>query len=207
MGGCVALKTFSPAAGRAPGAPLACVGLFPSRSPGIGKNGQATAAAANAFRDTLAHARRAAGRAALSINWGPWSEVGMAADPALASQLAGLGVEMLSPEKGIAVLENLLTNAVKYSPAGKGITLSARVNKVGWEVCVKDQGIGMSEEQLERIFDKFYRADNSNTAVSGLGLGMNIVKQIIEGHGGTIRVESRVGRGTTVIFDLPFATE
>jgi len=56
---------------------------------------------------------------------------------------------------------------------------------------------------VERIFDKFYRADASNTAVSGLGLGMSLVKGIIEGHGGRIRVVSRPGLGTTVSFSLP----
>lgn len=62
----------------------------------------------------------------------------------------------------------------------------------------------MNPEQLTRIFDKFYRADASNTAVSGLGLGMSIVKQIIEAHGKIIRVESIEGEGTTVIFSLPY---
>ena len=68
---------------------------------------------------------------------------------------------------------------------------------------VTDQGIGMTPEQVERIFDKFYRADASATAVSGLGLGMSLVKGIIEGHGGRIWVTSAPGRGTTVSFTLP----
>lgn len=101
-------------------------------------------------------------------------------------------------------LDNLLGNAVKYSAAGKEIVLRGRADKDGWEVRVEDQGIGMNAEQLERVFEKFYRADASNTAISGLGLGMSISRQIIEAHGGRIRVESAEGEGTTVIFNLPY---
>ncbi|MCK4508894.1 MAG: PAS domain S-box protein, partial [Desulfuromonadales bacterium] len=101
-------------------------------------------------------------------------------------------------------LENLLSNAVKYSPEGTEIVLKARAEREGWEVRVEDQGIGMNQEQLDSIFEKFYRADASNTAISGLGLGMSIVKQIIEAHGGSIRVKSTEGKGTTAIFKLPF---
>jgi PAS domain S-box-containing protein len=102
------------------------------------------------------------------------------------------------------VLENLLSNAAKYSSVDTEIVLKGREKRDGWEIRVEDQGIGMNPEQLTRIFDKFYRADASNTAVSGLGLGMSIVKQIIEAHGKIIRVESIEGEGTTVIFSLPY---
>jgi PAS domain S-box-containing protein len=102
-------------------------------------------------------------------------------------------------------LENLLSNAVKYSPTVKEITVRAREGANGWEVSVEDQGIGMNEDQVNMIFDKFYRADASNTAVKGLGLGMSIVKQIIEAHGGRIWVESVESVGTKVIFNLPYS--
>lgn len=105
------------------------------------------------------------------------------------------------------VLENLLSNAVKYSPKGTEITLSGREKPGGWEVRVVDQGIGMSQEQLDRIYEKFYRADASNTSASGLGLGMSIVKQVIEAHNGEIRVESTKGKGTTAIFTLPYPAD
>jgi two-component system phosphate regulon sensor histidine kinase PhoR len=101
-------------------------------------------------------------------------------------------------------LENLLSNAAKYSPQGKEIVVKGRAVKEGWEIRIKDQGIGMDPDQISRIFEKFYRADASDTAISGLGLGMSIVKQIIETHGGSIRVESDKGEGTTVIFTLPY---
>jgi signal transduction histidine kinase len=95
---------------------------------------------------------------------------------------------------------------VKYSPDGKEIVIRGKEDKDGWEVRIEDNGIGMNTDQLNRVFDKFYRADASNTAPQGLGLGMSIVKQIIEAHGGNIRVESTEGKGTAVIFNLPYDT-
>ncbi len=61
----------------------------------------------------------------------------------------------------------------------------------------------MTSEQVHKIFDKFYRADISDSAIEGTGLGMTIVKHIIEAHGGDVRVESKYGRGTTVSFKIP----
>jgi signal transduction histidine kinase len=101
------------------------------------------------------------------------------------------------------VLKNLISNAVKYSPDGGLIRLTGRVSAGYFEVSVEDQGVGMTTEQLDRIFDKFYRVDASNTAIEGTGLGMTIVKHIIEMHGGEIWVESSLGKGTTVRFKIP----
>lgn len=101
------------------------------------------------------------------------------------------------------VLENLLTNAVKYSPQGGTIVIRSEVAGTDWVVSVIDQGIGMTPEQAERIFDKFYRADSSNTAIGGLGLGMSIARQIVELHRGRIWVKSEEGKGTTASFSLP----
>ena len=103
------------------------------------------------------------------------------------------------------VLENLLSNAVKYSPAGRTITVDSCCEGNFYKITICDQGIGMSEDQLERIFDKFYRCDASNTAIGGLGLGMSIVQQIIDGHHGNIEVSSELGHGTCVILRLPLA--
>lgn len=111
-------------------------------------------------------------------------------------------VEM-DDKKITQVLDNLLSNAVKYSPAGGTIRIVCQIENDWLKVSVADEGIGMSPEQVERIFDKFYRADTSNTAVGGLGLGMGIVKGIIEAHGGEIFVESSRGLGTKVSFLLP----
>lgn len=101
------------------------------------------------------------------------------------------------------VLENILSNAVKYSPQGGPVRVTGQRRDSGFQVSIADQGIGMSEDQLQRIFDKFYRADTSNSAIEGVGLGMNIVQEIIKAHGGRIWVESCFGEGTVVHFTLP----
>jgi len=101
------------------------------------------------------------------------------------------------------IMENLLSNALKYSPEGTEISVSGRPRNHEYLIIVEDRGIGMTPEQIIRIFDKFFRADSSNTAVSGLGLGMSIVKDLVESHGGRIWVESRAGEGTRVHFTLP----
>ena len=101
------------------------------------------------------------------------------------------------------VLNNLISNAVKYSPQGGLIKVSLEQLNGTCRFSVADQGIGMTAEQVDHIFDRFYRADSSNTAVQGVGLGMSIVRHIILAHRGAIRVESELGRGTTVQVDLP----
>ncbi len=110
---------------------------------------------------------------------------------------------MLDYHRISQVLENLLSNASKYSPPGNKITVRSAVNKEGWEVVVKDSGIGMSRDQLERVFDRFFRADVTDTAVGGLGLGMSIAQQIVQAHGGDISINSKPERGTTVYLNLP----
>lgn len=107
--------------------------------------------------------------------------------------------------KIVQVMENLLSNAVKYSPKGGTIDLEAAVAGDFYRLKISDPGIGMTAEQVERIFDKFYRADATNTAVEGLGLGMSIARNIVEAHGGTIQVVSQPGEGTQVTFSLKLA--
>lgn len=100
-------------------------------------------------------------------------------------------------------LENLLGNAVKFSAPGSQIRISCCQLGPLVEVSVSDQGVGMTPEQVGRIFEKFYRVDSTTTSKQGLGLGMTIVKNIIDAHGGQIRVESRPGEGTEITFCLP----
>jgi PAS domain S-box-containing protein len=101
------------------------------------------------------------------------------------------------------VLENLLSNAVKYSPAGGRITLEAVRKPANIRVSVTDQGIGMSQDEQSHLFEKFWRANSTSTAVEGIGLGLAVVKTIIEAHGGRVWVLSEPGHGTTVSFNLP----
>ncbi len=114
--------------------------------------------------------------------------------------------EILTIDAGriVQILENLLSNAVKYSPAGGTVELLATAKGEQLKLVVIDHGIGMSSEQLNRIFEKFYRADNSNTSIQGLGLGMSIVREIVEAHGGQIRVDSAPTSGTKVTLLIPF---
>jgi PAS domain S-box-containing protein len=109
------------------------------------------------------------------------------------------------PVKLAQFFKNLLSNATKYSPNGGNITLEAQVEEnYGWlHLTLTDEGIGMTPEQVAQVFERFYRADASNTAIGGTGLGMTITRLIIERHGGKIWVESQYGRGTTVHILLP----
>ncbi|HXV21796.1 MAG TPA: PAS domain-containing sensor histidine kinase [Desulfuromonadales bacterium] len=120
----------------------------------------------------------------------------------IAAETAPLRVDKA---KMAEVFENLLSNAVKYSPPGSPIRIAGEIVGGSYRFSVADRGIGMTPEQVARVFDKFYRADASDTAVSGLGLGMSIVRNIVEAHGGRIWVESEPGRGTTAHFLLPLA--
>ncbi|WP_432820882.1 PAS domain S-box protein [Trichloromonas sp.] len=113
---------------------------------------------------------------------------------------------LMDRKKLTQVMENLLSNAAKFSPKGRPVRVFGEDLGEFFQVSVADQGIGMSPAQVERMFDKFYRADASDTAAQGLGLGMAIARNIIEAHGGRIWVTSELGTGTTVSFNLPTAT-
>ncbi|MHB8626152.1 MAG: PAS domain S-box protein [Aggregatilineales bacterium] len=103
------------------------------------------------------------------------------------------------------VFQNLLSNAVKYSPNGGDIIIGGRVVAGAVQVSVHDHGIGMTPEQQTHLFERFYRADASNTTLSGSGLGLAISKLIVELHGGRIWVDSEYNVGTTIFFTLPLA--
>ena len=104
-------------------------------------------------------------------------------------------------------LTNLIENALAHTPAGGRIVLSMRAQGARVALCVSDNGIGIAAHDLPRIFERFYRADNKARTRDdkGSGLGLAIVKRIVELHGSEIRVDSAVGRGTSVGFDLPRA--
>ncbi|MCC7299577.1 MAG: HAMP domain-containing protein [Verrucomicrobia bacterium] len=102
-------------------------------------------------------------------------------------------------------LINLISNAVKYSAEGKIVVVSARTAKDGGIVlAVKDQGCGIQNEHLDRIFERFYRVDKGRSRQEGgTGLGLSIVKHIAQAHGGTVSVVSRYGEGSTFTVSLP----
>ena len=102
------------------------------------------------------------------------------------------------------VIDNLLTNAIKYSPAGTTITLGGRFSEKNVTVFVRDEGAGIPKHEIGKVFDRFYRIDDKLTrSTHGTGLGLYLVKAIVEAHGGEISVKSQVGSGTTFFFTLP----
>lgn len=106
------------------------------------------------------------------------------------------------------VLANLLSNAVKFSPQGGDIIVSARQEGAAVIVSVTDHGIGIAKKDAEKLFTKFYRIDNRETRDSGgVGLGLALVKEIIEAHQGRVWLESEPGLGSTFFFTLPASNE
>jgi two-component system phosphate regulon sensor histidine kinase PhoR len=98
---------------------------------------------------------------------------------------------------------NFLNNAVKYSPEHKNVIIKTTRLKGIVRVSVTDYGIGLSTEQIDRIFERFYRVEDKKFMTSGLGMGLYIATEIINAHKGKIGVESEPGKGSTFYFDLP----
>lgn len=102
------------------------------------------------------------------------------------------------------VLQNILSNAVKFSKGNGTITINAQKKDRYVNVSVSDTGIGMSKETLKRLFEEFFKADTSRHSFEGVGLGLSICKRIVENHHGKIWAESKgLGKGTTIIFEIP----
>ena len=143
------------------------------------------------LKRAVAAARASTSRHQLGI------DAGEAVPPVLADPA---GVEI--------VVGNLLRNAINYSPNGGEVVVRVRLVGSEVEVCVEDHGIGIPEEQLERIFERFTRGDNRDSrSVHGHGLGLYIAKGIVERMGGRIWAESRVGEGSRFHFTLPLCED
>ncbi|NJL94514.1 MAG: HAMP domain-containing histidine kinase [Anaerolineae bacterium] len=100
------------------------------------------------------------------------------------------------------ILQNLLSNAIKYSPAGSPVRLEVLTTGQVVTLRVEDQGMGIPPGDQERLFTAYFRASNVGS-ISGTGLGLKIVKDCVNVHGGTIRVQSALGQGTTFLVELP----
>jgi PAS domain S-box-containing protein len=112
------------------------------------------------------------------------------------------------PNRVVQILTNLVGNACQYTPTGGKIVVSARVHDGEAHISVRDTGIGIAQEHLTKIFDRFFRADDPLVQETpGTGLGLSIVESLVEMHGGRIWVESEVGGGSTFTFTLPIASE
>jgi PAS domain S-box-containing protein len=106
------------------------------------------------------------------------------------------------------VLSNLLSNAIKFSPRGGEVTVGARQQGAYVEVWVTDQGVGIPREAIAQLFSKFFRVDNSQTRnIGGTGLGLALVKEIVDAHQGRVWVDSEPGRGSAFFFTLPVAEQ
>ena len=102
------------------------------------------------------------------------------------------------------VFANLLSNALRYTPPGGKVTVLAEADEEWVRFSVSDTGEGIPSQYLPRIFEQFFRVPEQGKE-SGVGLGLAIVKEIVEAHGGAIRVESQEGKGSTFTITLPRA--
>ena len=111
----------------------------------------------------------------------------------------------LDQDKITQVLDNIISNALKYSPEGGTITFKVKEKDGYIEISVSDQGLGIPKDNLEKIFERFYRVDKARTRqMGGTGLGLAIAKEMISAHGGDVWATSKEGKGTTIIFTLPY---
>ena len=111
---------------------------------------------------------------------------------------------VVDPVRITRILSNLIDNACKYSPEGSAVTVFARRNKNEIIIGVSDQGIGITPEDQEGLFEPFGRVE---TKIKGIGLGLVVCKRLVEAHGGRIWVESKPRRGATFLFTIPLKTE
>jgi len=118
------------------------------------------------------------------------------------SQSPAIYIDTVSMEK---VLSNLINNAIRYSPAGAEVTILPFVKQQCFGFCVRDTGIGIAPDELPKIFEEFYRSANAREMENlGTGLGLSLVKQIVEKYNGKIFVESKIGQGSTFTVEMPY---
>ncbi|AYC28403.1 cell wall metabolism sensor histidine kinase WalK [Paenisporosarcina cavernae] len=111
----------------------------------------------------------------------------------------------IDTDKLTQVIDNIISNALKYSPDGGNIRFGVIVKDNLLQVMISDDGMGIPRENVERIFDRFYRVDRARArSMGGTGLGLAIAREMIQAHGGSIWAESEEGKGTTIFFTLPY---
>jgi len=114
----------------------------------------------------------------------------------------------LDTDKMTQVLDNIISNAIKYSPEGGTIRLKAERERHHILISIQDQGLGIPYDKLEKVFERFYRADKARTRqLGGTGLGLAISKELVEAHHGSVWAESKEGKGTTVHLTLPLMNQ
>lgn len=114
----------------------------------------------------------------------------------------------IDTDKLTQVMDNIISNAIKYSPDGGNIRFGVVVDDSTLKVMISDDGMGIPSENVDRVFDRFYRVDRARArSMGGTGLGLAIAREMIEAHGGRIWAESEEGRGTTIFFTLEILTD
>lgn len=167
-------------------------------------------------QELLELARLESGRVILNLQTVNLAEVLVPAVDRLSPQAVRAGLRILidippdlprvqiDPHLFQQVIANLVHNAIKFTPAGGEIRITARASADEITVAVSDTGVGIPKEDLPRIFERFYKADRSR-ASGGTGLGLAIAKHVVLSHGGRIWAESQEGRGSTFYFTIPLA--
>jgi signal transduction histidine kinase len=119
---------------------------------------------------------------------------------------AGLPPVDADAERIHQVLFNLVDNAVRFTPPGGAVTVRAERHDAAVRIEVVDTGVGIAPEHLPRLFERFYRVDQARSrGAGGTGIGLAIARSVVEAHGGQLRAESELGRGSTFTFELPAA--
>jgi PAS domain S-box-containing protein len=166
-------------------------------------------------QDLLLLSRLDGGRFTLDLSESDLRSVVEEACEAVGPQAAGKNVELdldledVGPARCDAVrlgqaVDNLLTNAIKFSPEGGSVSISLTGRDGVARIEVADSGIGVAADEVDRLFDRLFRASSAvEQQIQGTGLGLTIVKAVVEGHGGRVAVESELGRGTTFTLELP----
>ncbi|GAA3817458.1 sensor histidine kinase [Cellulomonas soli] len=152
--------------------------------------------AADLVAATADGARATASEAGVSVLTSPPEEPGT--DP-------GAGVVLVDPDRLHEALANLVTNALRHTPAGGTVRLSSRTRGQVVELTVTDTGEGIAAEHLPRVLERFYRVDDGRSRTTGgSGIGLTITRALVEAHGGRVRIESAgPGHGTTAVLTLP----
>jgi len=101
-------------------------------------------------------------------------------------------------------LVNLVINAIKYSDTGSSLSIKVELDENELRIIIRDEGHGIAQKHIERLFERFYRVDNARSRkMGGTGLGLSIVKHIVQVHGGQITVKSKLGKGSSFILQMP----